>query len=121
MYETGFQFDSEGTSGEPTITGAKEEDGELVGVGGEWVAVDEVINRMNEFGGLNDEEKRFIVSFVEETGNYETGLKQLIDKTSEIKEGKLIKENIEMSDKKLFEVKLSNSESAYLFYKNNKW
>src|SRR3989344_4208074 len=121
MYETEFQYDYEGTSGEPTITGTKEEDGELVGVGGEWVVVDEAINKINESGELNDEEKRFIVSFVERTGNYETGLKQLIDKTSEIKDGKLIKENIEMSDKKLFEVKLSNSESVYLFYKNNKW
>ena len=88
-----------------------------------WVVDDDAVSRIDEFRGLSDEEKKFIVSFVEKTEDYESGLKQLVDKTSEIKDGKLIKgnKNVEMSDKKIFEIKLSDSGSVYLFYKNNKW
>ena len=86
-----------------------------------WIIDYEAVNRINEFD-LTDEEKVFIRSFVRNVGNYETGLKQLIDETAECADCKLINDEVEMSSKKVFEFELKESEKKILlYYKNNKW
>lgn len=72
---------------------------------------------------LSNEEKNFIISFVEEVGNYKSGLEFLIDKTFECADCKLTSLNeVEMSNKKVFEFELKEPEKKItLSFKDNKW